>query len=153
MGLPLQVHCGLGDPDEDLAESTPLLLRPLIADPRMKGLKLVLLHCYPFHREAAYLCSVYPDVYMDLSLALPLAGLDGVSAMREALGLCPWSKLLFATDASRLPEMYFVAATTQREALGEVFGGLVDSGVLSFGEAAAAGRRVLAENARLLYRL
>src|SRR5207237_4509982 len=41
LGLPLQVHCGLGDPDEDLAEASPLGLRPLFTEPRFEGLKVV----------------------------------------------------------------------------------------------------------------
>lgn len=153
LGVPLQVHCGFGDPDEDLAESSPLGLRPLLTDPRFEGLQVVLLHCYPFHREAAYLCSVHPGVFMDLSLTLPLAGLDGGRALREALGLCPWTKLLYASDASRLPEVFLVAAAVHREALAGAFAELVSQGILSHDEAVAAGAQVLAENARRLYRL
>jgi hypothetical protein len=153
LGLPLQVHCGFGDPDEDLAEASPLGLRPLFTDPTFDGLRVVLLHCYPFHREAAYLCSVHPDAWMDLSLTVPLAGVDARRAMGETLGLCPWSKLLYATDASRQPEMYLVAASLYREALATAFGELVEERVLSTEEAAEAGRRVLSANARELYRL
>lgn len=153
LGLPLQVHCGLGDPDEDMADASPLGLRPLLIDPRYEGLRVVLLHCYPFHREAAYLCAVFPGVFMDLSLTLPLAGLDGVRALREALGQAPWSKLLYASDASRLPEYFLVAADVHREALAAAFGELVERGILSREEAVAAGSRVLAGNARRLYRL
>lgn len=153
LGIPLQVHCGLGDPDEDLAEASPLGLRPLLHDSRFSGLRVVLLHCYPFHREAAYLCSVYPDVFMDLSLAIPLAAQDGERALLEALGLCPWTKLLYATDASRLPELYFVAGVLHREALAGALGTLVEDETLALDEAVEAGRRVLAENASRLYGL
>jgi uncharacterized protein len=151
LNVPLQFHCGFGDNDEDLADSSPLGLRPLLADPRYDGLRLVLLHCYPYHREAAYLCSVYRDVYMDLSLTLPLAGLDGKRAMREALGLCPWTKLLYASDASRLPEIYFVGAALHREALAGAFGEFVDHGILTHDQAVAAGVQVLSGNARQVY--
>ncbi|HWD71111.1 MAG TPA: hypothetical protein VG779_01170, partial [Actinomycetota bacterium] len=60
LGVPLQVHCGFGDPDEDLALASPLGLRPLFEDPGLRGLHVMLLHCYPYHREAAYLAAVYP---------------------------------------------------------------------------------------------
>src|SRR4030081_2857519 len=53
LGVPLQVHCGLGDPDEDLALANPLGLRRLYVEPGYAGLQVVLLHCYPYHREAA----------------------------------------------------------------------------------------------------
>jgi len=153
LGVPLQVHCGFGDNDEDLAKSNPLGLRPLLTEGRYEGLRLVLLHCYPFHREAAYLCSVYRDAYMDLSLTLPLAGLDGRRAMREVLGLCPWTKVLYASDASRLPEIYFVAAAVHREALAGAFGEFVDRGILSRDEAVAAGVQVLSANSHRVYNL
>jgi len=153
LDVPLQVHSGFGDPDEDLAETSPLGLRPLFTEPSYRGLRIALLHCYPYHREAAYLCSVFPDVYMDLSLTIPFAGLEGARAMREALGLCPTSKLLYASDASRYPEVFLVAATAHREALAEALSELVDRGIMSTATAAGAGRQVLAENARHVYRL
>ncbi len=153
LDVPLQVHCGFGDPDEDLAEASPLGLRPLFIDPTYRGLRVALLHCYPYHREAAYLCSVFPDVYMDLSLTIPFAGLEGGRAMREALGLCPTSKLLYASDASRYPEVFLVAAAAHREALAGALGELVHRGIMDTVTAAAAGRQVLADNARRVYNL
>ena len=151
--VPLQVHCGIGDPDEDIAESSPVGLRPLFVDERFTDLQVVLLHCYPFHREAAYLCSVHAGAYMDLSLAVWLAASDGARAMREVVGICPWSKLLYATDASRLPEVYLVAAELHRDALAEAFGELVSRQLLTLEEARDAGRQVLAGNAGKLYRV
>ena len=153
LDVPLQVHCGLGDPDGDLAETSPLGLRALLTGEDHRGLRVVLLHCYPYHREAAYLCAVHPDAHMDLSLAIPLAGADGHRAMREALGLCPWSKLLYATDATALPEAYLVAATRHREALAGALAELIAASTLDEGEAVEAGRRVLAGNATDLYGL
>lgn len=148
LDVPLQVHCGFGDPDEDLADASPLGLRPLLHNPDYGGLRVALLHCYPFHREAAYLCAVYPAVSMDLSLAIPMAGEDGALALREALGLCPFSKLLYATDATRYPEVYLVAALAHRDALAAALAELFDPAT-----AIDAGRQVLAANARRLYHL
>jgi uncharacterized protein len=153
LGVPLQLHTGFGDPDEDLAEASPLGLRPLLREEGLRGLRVVLLHTYPYHREAAYLCSVYPDVYMDLSLAIPLAAADGARALAEALGLCPWTKLLYASDASRLPELYFVAGVLHRQALADALGALVGDGTLTLSLAEEAGRQVLAGNARRVYKL
>jgi len=153
LDVPLQVHCGFGDPDEDLAEASPLGLRPLFIDAAYRGLRIALLHCYPYHRDAAYLCRVFPGVYMDLSQTIPFAGLEGIRAMKETLGLCPTSKLLYATDASRYPEVYLVAATLHREALAEALGELIDRNIFSEEAAVSAGRQVLDENARRVYRL
>jgi len=114
---------------------------------------MALLHCYPYHREAAYLCSVFPEVYMDLSLAIPMAGQEGARAMSEALGLCPVSKMLYATDATRYAEVYFVAAAAYREALAGALGELVDRSAMTADAAVAAGELVLRGNATRIYRL
>jgi len=153
LGVPMQVHCGFGDPDEDLALANPLGLRRLFVEERFQGLKVVLLHCYPFHREAAYLASVFPDAYMDLSLAIPMAAHDGARGLREALGLCPTSKLLYATDATRFAEVYLVAAALHREALAGALGELVKASWLTQAEAVESGRQVLTDNARRIYQL
>jgi predicted TIM-barrel fold metal-dependent hydrolase len=153
LGVPLQVHCGFGDPDEDLALASPLGLRRLFVEPRYAGLKVALLHCYPYQREAAYLASVFPGVYMDLSLAIPMAAHDGARALAEAFGLCPTTKVLYATDATRFPEVYVVAAALHREALADALGQLVNTGWLTQPEAVKAGRQVLSDNARRIYDL
>src|SRR6202011_3878682 len=87
------------------------------------------------------------------SLAIPFAALDGKSAMRDFFGLCPTSKLLYASDASRYPEVYLVAATLHREALAEALDELVERRIMRRAAAVDAGRHVLAENARRLYHL
>jgi len=66
--------------------------------------------------------------------------------VREALELAPVSKLLYASDAARTPELYYLAAKWWREALAEALPEL-----LSDDDAADAGSRILRENARALY--
>jgi hypothetical protein len=68
--------------------------------------------------------------------------------VRQALELAPVSKLLYASDAARTPELYLLAATWWREALATV---LAD--VLPLDEAEVAGRAILRENALGLYGL
>jgi hypothetical protein len=41
-------------------------------------------------------------------------------ALEEALELAPLSKLLYASDAARTPELYLLAATWWRDALATV---------------------------------
>ena len=71
----------------------------------------------------------------------------------HTLGLCPTSKLLYATDACRFPEVYLVAAALHREALAGALAKLVDSGWLVRREALDVGRQVLSDNARRIYGL
>jgi hypothetical protein len=67
--------------------------------------------------------------------------------------LCPTTKLLYASDASRFPEAYFVAAALYREALAGALRRLVEGGWLTHAEAVQAGRQVLESNARRIYPL
>jgi hypothetical protein len=141
--LPVQVHCGFGDSDLWLARADPSHLKPLVE--RFRDTRFVLLHCYPFVREAGWLAHVYGNVWFDLSLTIPHVSRPA-EALREALELAPVSKLLYASDAARTPELYYLAAKWWREALAEVLPEL-------FGDDAEwAARRILRENALELYR-
>ena len=141
--LPVQVHCGFGDWDLHLPRSDPGWLKPLVE--RFRETPFVLLHCYPFVREAGWLAHVYGNVWFDLSLTIPHVSRPA-EAVREALELAPVSKLLYASDAARTPELYLLAATWWRDALAEVL-----SEALTSAEAEQAGRMILRENALALY--
>jgi uncharacterized protein len=143
--LPVQVHCGFGDSDLFLPRADPTLLGPLIE--RYAATRFVLLHCYPFVRQAGWLAHVYGNVFLDVSLTIPHVWRHA-EMVREALELAPVSKLLYASDAARTPELYFLAARGWRAALAEVL-----AEALEPAEAEAAGRRVLRENAIGLYGL
>ncbi|WP_141433320.1 amidohydrolase family protein [Bacillus sp. 03113] len=114
--LPLQFHTGYGDPDTDLRLGNPLLLRDFIETFTPNGLSVVLLHCYPYHREAGYLSSVYDNVFFDTSLILPLGLSSARRVVAEALELAPYSRYLFASDAHTRPEMFALAAELFRDA-------------------------------------
>ena len=143
--LPVQVHTGFGDPDLQLARADPSLLKPLIE--RFAQTPFVLLHCYPFVREAGWLASVYPNVFFDLSLTIPHAARPNV-VVAEALELAPLSKLLYASDAVRTPELYLLASIWWRDALAEVLGSWLPRTA-----AIEGARRVLRDNATELYRV
>ena len=143
--LPVQVHCGFGDSDLHLSRADPSHLKPLVE--RFRETPFVLLHCYPFVREAGWLAHVYGNVWFDLSLTIPHVS-QPAQAVREALELAPVSKLLYASDAARTPELYYLAARWWRRALAEVLPELLPEG-----EVEGAARLILRENARALYRL
>src|SRR5437763_1493602 len=143
--LPVQVHCGFGDSDLHLARSDPSHLKPLIE--RFRETPFVLLHCYPFIREAGWLAHVYGNVFFDLSLTIPHVARPA-EALGEALELAPVSKLLYASDAARTPELYYLASRWWREALAGVL-----AEALPAGEAERDGRAILRDNGLGLYRL
>jgi predicted TIM-barrel fold metal-dependent hydrolase len=154
-GRPLQIHTGFGDPDIDLLRANPLLLRPILEDPRWASIRIVLLHmAYPYVREAAFMTAVWPQVHLDLSLALPFLGAAGaVPPLIEILSLAPSSKLLYGSDVSALPELFALSAEWGRAALGDALGWLIERDDLDAAEAARVGRAILSENARALYAL
>jgi predicted TIM-barrel fold metal-dependent hydrolase len=143
--LPVQVHCGFGDSDLFLPRADPTLLGPLIE--RYPAMPFVLLHCYPFVRRAGWLAHVYGNVFLDVSLTIPHVWRHA-EMVREALELAPVSKLLYASDAAKTPELYFLAARGWRAALAEVLAEALEPAA-----AEAAARRVLRENAIALYGL
>lgn len=143
--LPVQVHTGFGDRDLFLPAADPTHLKPLIE--RFAQTPFVLLHCWPFVRQAGWLAHVYANVFFDLSLTIPHVARPA-EALREALELGPVSKLLYASDAARTPELYYLAAIWWRAALAEVLPELLDAR-----DAEDAARMILRDNARSLYRL
>jgi uncharacterized protein len=144
--LPVQVHTGFGDSDLLLPAARPGLLKPLIE--RFSNTIFVLLHCYPFVREAGWLAHVYGNVYFDVSLTIPHVSRPA-TALAEALELAPTSKLLYASDAAQTPELYMLAARWWRQAMGEVLPALLRDDQA----AAAAARLILRDNARRVYGL
>ena len=141
--LPVQVHCGFGDSDLHLWRSDPSLLKPLVE--RFDSTTFVLLHCWPFVRQAGWLAHVYPNVCLDLSLTIPHIA-RAATAVAEALELAPVSKLLYASDAARTPELYLLAATWWRDALAVALPELLEDDELE-----PAARAILRENALRVY--
>jgi hypothetical protein len=143
--IPVHFHTGFGDRDVDLRLANPLHLRPLLEGGALSG-PVVLLHAgYPFVREAAYLASVYLNVYVDISEATPLLAGPGLTrVLEELLALAPVTKVLYGSDAWGIPEWFWLAARAARRSLGEVLAWLPAA------EARWAARRVLHDNAAVL---
>ena len=151
---PVQFHTGYGDPDLDLRLANPLHLRPLFESRDLKGLQVAMLHCYPFVREAGYLTSVYPGAYLDLGLTIPYMSTHAMfESARDALHLAPITKILFSTDASRTPELYWLGARHGRRVLARALEATVQDGDLTEAEAMWAAERMFSGNAKDLYRL
>jgi predicted TIM-barrel fold metal-dependent hydrolase len=152
-GLPLQLHTGFGDPDLRLHHTDPALLTDFARATADTGTPLVLLHCYPYHRQAAYLASVFGHVYADIGLALTHTGPRAAAVLAEFLELAPFGKLLFSTDAYALPELYAVGAAHFRTALATVLRDWTASGAWSAEDARRVGAMIAADNARRVYGL
>jgi predicted TIM-barrel fold metal-dependent hydrolase len=151
--LPVQFHVAFGDDDADLRSANPLELRALLMDEAFRRAPFVLLHCYPYVREAGYLAALYAHVFVDVSLAVPLTAHGCAALFAEALELAPISKLLFATDAHSVPELFYAGALHGRRGLAQTLGRLVDEQILSAAQAEDAAEAILWRNAAGLYQI
>jgi hypothetical protein len=153
LGLPIQFHVGYGDRDIELHRCNPLLLTGLLRALEPTGVPVMLLHNYPYHREAGYLAQVFPHVYADLGLATHNVGARATALLGEALELVPLRKFLFSSDAFGLPELYYLGTVLFRRALSAFLSARLDADDMSHADAERVTRLIGAENARRVYRL
>ena len=103
----------------DLRRSDPLLLRGFCELTQERAVPLMLLHCYPYHRQAGYLAHAYPHVYLDVGLAINHVGARAAAVVAESLELAPFGKVLFSSDAWGPPELHYLGALLWRRATAE----------------------------------
>lgn len=150
-GKPLQFHVGLGDRDCDLQRTNPMHLLDLL---RASGdTPVVLLHCYPFEREAGYLASAFNNVYLDVGLTVNHLGARARDFIARTLELAPFRKIMYSSDAFGPPELHYLGARLWRDAMTAVLGDFVDRGEWSAGDAARVAELVGRDNAMRVYRL
>jgi len=151
--VPIQFHTGLGDPDLDLTLVDPAALRLLFSE-RFRNAPIVLLHTgYPYVRSLAYVAAMFPNVYADMDETILFAAGEATEIYRELIGLAPASKLLFSTDASLVPELYWVGARVGRRALARVLDEHIADGAIDERVAIDWAERILWRNSESVYRL
>lgn len=153
LGKPVQFHVGLGDSDTDLRRGNPLLLTPFLRATQSRGVPIMLLHNYPFHRYAGYLAQVFTHVFVDLGLATHNLGRGAGHVLEELLELAPFGKVLFSSDAFGLPELYHLGTLLFRRGLGDLLQAGVADGSWSRLDAERIAVMILAGNAIRAYRL
>jgi uncharacterized protein len=151
--VPMQVHVGLGDTDLDLMAANPLHLTALYRASESLGTPILLLHCYPFHREAGYLAQMFPHAYFDLGLALNYVGNQATQLVAESLEVAPFTKQLYSSDGWGPAELHYLGSRLWRRAVSEVAGRWVAADEWSAADAARVIELVGAGNARRIYDL
>jgi len=151
--LPVQFHVGYGDSDVDLHRCNPLLLTPLLRAIQPTGVPVMLLHNYPYHREAGYLAQVFPHVYVDAGLATHNLGARAPALLAEALELTPYGKFLYSSDAFGLPELYYLSAALFRRALSDFLRAGIEEDLYSERTVVRLTRMLCADNAKRAYQL
>jgi predicted TIM-barrel fold metal-dependent hydrolase len=148
---PLQFHIGFGDPDLYLDRCDPLLMTDLIRDFEKREIPVMLLHTYPYHRNAGYLAQMFRNVYMDVGLAINYTGARSNAIIAESLELAPFHKILFSSDAWGLPELTYLGAMLFRRGLGELLDSYIARGDWSNSDAISVARQIGHDNALSAY--
>ncbi|WNM31638.1 amidohydrolase family protein [Streptomyces sp. Li-HN-5-11] len=153
LGLPLQLHTGFGDNDVRLHRADPALLTDWL---RLTAgtIPVLLLHCWPFQRQASYLAAVFEQVHLDVGLTLHHVGPARARAvLAEALEITPFRKLLYSSDAYGVAEFHHLGAVAFRQGLAGLLRERVDADELSPADALRIARWTGGDNARRVYGL
>jgi uncharacterized protein len=151
LGKPLQFHVGFGDRDCDLHKTNPLYLLDFL---RNSGdTPIMLLHCYPYEREAGYLAQAFNNVYLDGGLAINYLGVRSASFIGRLLEMAPFRKILYSSDGFGPAELHYLGARLWRNGIRDTLQGFVGTGAWSERDATRVVDLIAYENARRVYRL
>ncbi|RUS98451.1 hypothetical protein DSM106972_080800 [Dulcicalothrix desertica PCC 7102] len=93
-----------------------------------------------------------PQVYLDFGSAVPFLSVSGMrETIRQLLELTPTTKLMYASDAHSIPELYYLGAKWGRQLLGEVLSQAVIDSDITVPEAEIIATAILRDNALSLY--
>lgn len=151
LGKPLQFHVGFGDRDCDLHKANPLYLLDFL---RQSGdTPIMLLHCYPYEREAGYLAQAFDNVYLDGGLSINYLGARAPAFIARLLEMAPFRKILYSSDGYGPVELHYLGAALWRKGIHRVLGGFVHDGDWSEADAIRVVDLIARENARRVYGL
>lgn len=151
LGKPLQIHVGLGDRDCDLHRTNPMLLLDLL---RATGdVPVVLLHCYPYEREAGYLASAFNNVHLDVGLAVNHLGARAGAFIGRTMELAPFRKIMYSSDGVGPPELHYLGSRLWRDGITGVLTGFVDGGEWGVSDACRIAGLIARDNAIRTYGL
>jgi uncharacterized protein len=151
VGKPLQFHVGFGDRDCDLHKANPLYLLDFL---RKSGdTPVVLLHCYPYEREAGYLAQAFNNVYLDGGLTINHLGAQAPAFIARLLEMAPFRKIVYSSDGFGPAELHFLGATLWRNGIHQVLGGFVANDDWGEAEAIRVVDLIAHINAARIYQL
>ena len=151
VGKPLQFHVGFGDRDCDLHKANPLYLLDFL---RQSGdTPIVLLHSYPYEREAGYLAQAFNNVYLDGGLSINHLGARAPAFIARLLELAPFRKIVYSSDGFGPAELHYLSTALWRNGIHRVLSGFVENGDWSPTDAIRVVDLIARDNAARIYRL
>ena len=151
--MPIQMHVGIGDDDVDMPANDPGHFTNFFADMQGLGVRITLLHCYPYVRSAQWLADVYDNVYYDIGFMPAFGSPEILRVMRESMEIGPFHKILYSSDAFSLAELFYISAYRFRRMLAMILQSWLDEGYCSCADALRIAERICSRNAAELYRL
>jgi hypothetical protein len=146
--LPLIVHTGYSVPTD---WANPEHLLPLIASPRLQGMKFDLSHSgWPHDGAAMVLARTFPSVSFNLCWTPLLSRALGRRVLSEAVDLLPAEKILIGTDTGT-PESFLGATWLIRSLLTEVLDEKVRGGQFGAEVAKRLACSILLDNPLAFY--
>ena len=151
VGKPMQFHVGFGDRDCDLHKTNPLYLLDFL---RQSGdTPIVLLHCYPYEREAGYLAQAFNNVYLDGGLSINYLGARAPAFIARVLELAPFRKIVYSSDGFGPPELHYLGTALWRKGIHRVLSDFVADGDWSATDAVRVVDLIARDNAARIYEL
>src|ERR1700761_3921462 len=151
LGKPLQFHVGFGDRECALHKANPLYLVDFL---RSSGdTPIVLLHCYPYEREAGYLAQAFNNVYLDGGLTINHLGAPSPAFIARLLELAPFRKIVYSSDGFGPVELHYLGTRLWRNGIHRVLCGFVNNGDWSEADAMRVAGLIAGGNAARIYGL
>ncbi len=150
VGKPLQFHVGFGDRDCDLHKANPLHLLDFLR--RSGDTPVVLLHCYPYEREAGYLAQAFNNVYLDGGLTINHLGARSPAFIARLLELAPFRKIVYSSDGFGPVELHYLGTRLWRNAIHRLLNEFVNNGDWSEADAMRVVDLIARDNAARIYR-
>lgn len=148
----MHIHTGIGDGEVVLPKASPSFLIDMLRDEKYENTKVHFVHGgYPWVEEAAFIVSILPNVYMDLSLQNPFSGHGVKRIISQIFEFAPFDKVMYGSDAFTVPEMNWMGVHLFKECFEDVLNSWIDSDYMDYDTAQAIGEMVLYRNFENVY--
>ena len=143
----MHIHTGVGDGEVVLPKASPSLLIDMLREEKYVNTKVHLVHGgYPWIEDAAFITSILPNVYMDISLQNPFIGHGVKRIISQVFEFAPFNKVMYGSDAFTVPEMNWLGVLLFKECFEEVLNEWVENKYMDENTAYEIGEMVLYRN-------
>lgn len=150
----MHIHTGIGDGEVVLTKASPSFLLDTLRKEKYKNTKVHLVHGgYPWVEEAAFIVSILPNVYMDISLQNPFTGHGVERIISQVLELAPFDKVMYGSDAFTVPEMNWMGVKLFNECFERVLNNWVEKDYMTVEKARYIGEMILYKNFEKAYQI